>query len=239
MASAPPRQVLLTGDIGGTHGRVQLWEITADDVLSLFRTDRASADYDSLADLLIAALAVARSALGVGDVTPTVGVLGLCGPVWNEGRRSESNNIPRWYEPGTKMAQVDASVIEARLGMTPNSLRFLNDFEANGWAVAALHDPAAPALAAPLPPKVLYAPPTSVSVERSAPACCVGAGTGLGVCCIVPVPAEGSTGFVVMPSEGGMASVLCPQDECEWRLLQVRRSCGKLLVFSYPAFAPR
>ena len=239
MASALSRQLLLTGDIGGTHGRVQLWEIKTDDVVNLFRTDHVSANYDSLADLLIAALAEARSIWGVGDVTPTFGVLGLCGPVWDEGRRSESNNIPRWYEPGTKMAQADASVIEARLGMAPNSLRFLNDFEANGWAVAALNDPAAPTLATPLPPKVLYAPPTSVSAERSAPACCVGAGTGLGVCSIVPVPAEGSTGFVVMPSEGGMASVLCPQDELEWRLLQVRRSCGEYVsLFFTASFAP-
>lgn len=220
------KKVLLTGDIGGTHGRVQLWEHGGDlvsGVVELFCTDLRSGAHDSLLDLLRAALAEATSVLGLPfSAVPAHGVIGVCGPVWKDGRLNESNNIPRWRVPGTAMAQHDATTIEDGLGMSPGSLRFLNDFEAIGYAVAALLDPAAPHLAVPNPPVTLYAPHSSVVVETSSPACCVGAGTGLGVCSIVPAHPS----FVVLPSEGGMASVICPENELEWRLLQVRRKGG-------------
>lgn len=226
LASNPPEKAklfLLTGDVGGTHGRVQLWGNGGDpgsDVVELFCTDLRSGAHDSLLDLLLAALTEARTALGLPPgALPSRGVIGICGPVWEDGRFNESNNIPRWRVPGTAMAQHDAAQIARDLGMGVGSLRFLNDFEAIGYAVAALLDPTAPPLAVPAPAVPLHAPPHTVVVEPSAPACCVGAGTGLGVCSVVP----SHLGFLVLPSEGGMASVLCPRDELEWRLLQVWR----------------
>lgn len=73
--------------------------------------------------------------------------------------------------------------------MAPESLHFLNDFEAIGFAIAAMLDPGAPLLAVPRSPTALHSPPpaTAAALDGRAPACCVGAGTGLGACIVVPV----------------------------------------------------
>jgi glucokinase len=213
-------RVLLTSDVGGTHGRVQLWQRGEDETCEIYSLDLRPNDFLSLQSLLLAALASARVALPTlgATLTPYRGVVAVCGPVWADGRKNESNNIPSWISAGSTMASCDAGDIECALGMPTGSLRFLNDFEAAGYAVAALLDPSAPAVAVPTTPLKLFSPVEFVA-EKASPACVVGAGTGLGVCCVVPRQ-HSSESYFVLPSEAGMTSSICPQNEMEWRLLQ-------------------
>ena len=219
--------VLLTGDIGGTHGRVQLWQCGAafETIVELASVDLRPSDFGSLKDLISAALVDACSRLAlVEPVVPSRGILAVCGPVWDHGRKNESNNIAEWIAEGSTMAVSDAADIESAIGMSAGSLKMLNDFEAVGYAIAALLDPSAPQASVPTPPTTLHA--SASVVDGQSPACCVGAGTGLGACSIVRLPPPVNS-FFVLPSEAGMTNSICPQNDIEWRLLQwLRRRPG-------------
>lgn len=198
---------LLTGDIGGTKARLQVWNAGCSELL--FRKVYRPADFPSLA-------ACVAQAVRDAGVVPARAVLAVCGPVTDGRRKNSANNIREWYEPGAGISNNDAGVIEAAAGMAVGSLLFLNDFEAIGFALAAHADPAAPPAAKPVAPLQLHAgtPPPHPAVMA-----CVGAGTGLGACFLVPIPHAPSNRYVVCPSEAGMIDALSPRTPLESDML--------------------
>jgi glucokinase len=220
--------LIVTADIGGTNARLQLWrrETTGAAALAFRQVYRPSA-FPSLVVLLRAFIADCAAALQV-PILPTVCCLAICGPVWGQGRFNESNNIPAWCPAGKAYCYHDAADIERSLALSAQSVRFLNDFEAIGYCIAAHLDDHATLPAKPSPaPRVLRAgePDAGPRVLPGAAAACVGAGTGLGCCIVVPAASADPSrlAFNVVPSEAGMAESMCPRSEREWRLLQYLR----------------
>lgn len=215
--------MLLISDIGGTHGRLQLWDPSSPDPSLVFSATLAPSSFPCLELMLRAFLAAAALP---SPARIRLAVLAVCGPTWSEGRFNESNNIPRWCPPGRSVSFHDATALEAALGWAPSTLRFINDFEAVGFGVVSLLGGGGGA-SAPAAPRCLRAatggaPPP----PRAAPAACVGAGTGLGACVIAPPRGGGFADAAVIPSEAGMADTISPRTELEWRLLRHLRSGG-------------
>jgi glucokinase len=199
----------IVADVGGTNARFLC--VIAGQVAHR-ATYRPSA-FLGLAATLRRFIEDATAAVG-GALRVNAAVLAVCGPVWGANRRNESNNIPSWCAPGSAVSAHDAAALEAELAWAPGSIAFLNDFEAIGWALAALMDPAAPPLSVPTHPRALYTPPDADDVSPLA--VCVGAGTGLGACMVLPA---GPGPALVLPSEAGMTRSISPQSGAEWRLL--------------------
>lgn len=82
VASPPSRKLgrlLMTADIGGTHGQVQLWEQCDSDATGtreIMRTTLVPGMFNGLLELLAAALLEAARVLGCDAVVPSYGVLG-------------------------------------------------------------------------------------------------------------------------------------------------------------------
>ena len=230
----------MTADIGGTNARLQLWSRAAasGDVALVYRSTYRPASFASLVECVRRFLDDCARALSSNDADDAVAaaevgvartVLAVCGPTWCDGRKNESNNVPRWCQPGRAVSLHDAAEIEQSLGWAAGTLRFINDFEAVGYCVAAhLSGERAHPLTRPSPPpRVLHRPhedSATVAVADTesafAPAACVGAGTGLGACLVVP---SADSSIRVLPSELGMLNSVCPASELEWRLLQFLR----------------
>ena len=194
---------VIISDLGGTNGRMVLRLADGTSV----RKDYRIADYPNLTAMLKQFLADTNTPPG----SIASAVLAVCGPVWDGGRSNIHNNSHWIAAPNV------AGDIERECGLPADSLSFLNDFEANGYALTALFQPSA---------KDEDARPTGLTTlheakaDASAPFACVGAGTGLG--CVYGVPhtaSDGSPRHTVCSSEAGMTNTICPRDEREFRLL--------------------
>jgi len=219
--------LLLTGDIGGTNARLQLWRVgssgSSGSASLFYRATYRPSEFRNLGPVLSRFLEDAARETKAAVPAPARAVLAVCGPCLEGGRRNESNNIPSWCPPGASIATHDAGKVEASLGWAARTLSFINDFEAIGHCIAAHLSSKAPDSARPRKGGVrtLHAPGGDVAPPSpSSPAACVGAGTGLGACLVVPQPSTHSRAtFSVLCSEAGMTETLCPRDELEWRLL--------------------
>jgi glucokinase len=145
--------------------------------------------------------------------------LAVCGPVWNNRRTNEANNV-RMEPDGSGWPQQHAETIETDLNLKPNSLVFLNDFEAIGYCLAAQVDSQANELCQSTKTLVLHQVSPEENAETQAPVACLGAGTGLGACYLTR---DGSGRYQVHPSESGMTDTFSPQTEEEWSLLKYLR----------------
>ena len=146
-------------------------------------------------------------------------MLAVCGPIWNNRRSNDANNV-RMEPDGTRWEHQHAEIIENDLNLKPNSLVFLNDFEAIGYCLAAQVDPNANELCKSTKTLVLHQAPSEDTIETQTPVACLGAGTGLGACYLSP---DGSGRYQVHPSEAGMVDTFSPQTEEEWSLLKYLR----------------
>jgi glucokinase len=98
---------------------------------------------------------------------------------------------------------------------------FINDFEAIGYALAALHSESAE-VECKLSANALQALHTAPAIS-AAPIACIGAGTGLGNCFCCPFSVDDGRGgkavtHGVFCSEGGMTDTFSPRTEEEWGL---------------------
>lgn len=170
----------IAGDIGGTK---TLLRISAAGGAPVLQKSYPSAVYAGLAEILDEFLREA----GVPNIRAAC--FALAGPV--SGRRVALTNLP-W--------EVDADVLAARFAIPRISL--INDFEAVGYGIAALHQD-----------DLLTLQPGVVRTECVRVV--VGAGTGLGVAWLSWM----NGGYAVHPSEGGHMD-FAPVDELQFKLLQ-------------------
>lgn len=221
--------LVLTTDVGGTNARFQLWRTAGSGAAQLvFRSVYRPSLFASLIAVIQRFLDDCAASMATAAATPAFSCLAVCGPAWDCGRFNESNNVDAWCLPGRAVSFHDARDFEARLALPAHSLRFMNDFEAIGYCIAAHLDPRASPSAKPEPaPRILHAGRSSGEASAStaaSPAACIGAGTGLGACLIVASGPAAAPRFTVLASEAGMTESMCPRDETEWRLLQFLRA---------------
>lgn len=138
---------------------------------------------------------------------------------------------------GSRWPQQHADAIEKDLKLNPNSLVFLNDFEAIGYCLAAQFDLQANELCRFIEVLVLHKIALENDSDEKMPVACLGAGTGLGACYLSP---NGSGRYEVYPSEAGMTDTFSPRSEEEWELLKYLRLNQSFVeveqVVSGPAF---
>ena len=163
-------------------------------------------------------------------------VLAVCGPIFNNRRSNDPNNV-RMEPDGSRWATQHAETIENDLGLQPNSLIFLNDFEAIGYCLAAQVASQAPALCQSTKTVLLHQA-TSDDVNNSqSPVACLGAGTGLGACYLTT---DNWGQYQVYPSEAGMVDTFSPRSDEEWALLKYLRRNQSFIeieqLVSGPAF---
>jgi glucokinase len=109
---------MLAADIGGTKSRLAIVELTdARPVITLEQT-YASADYDSLSEII-------QTFLQTANESPTLAGWSVAGPV-NQ-RSCKITNLP-W--------QIDADLLEQELKLSRSII--LNDIEASAWGLSAL-----------------------------------------------------------------------------------------------------
>jgi glucokinase len=144
-------------------------------------------------------------------------VLAICGPVFDDGRTNEINNL--MTPEGELWPCKKADYYEQSLNLPKGSFRFVNDFEAIGYGIAASLD-SDPFLASPKK-EISSTTITFYDVPRinGAPIACIGAGTGLGAVYLTATP-QNPQKYYVYPSEGGMVNIFSPETEEEWKLLQ-------------------
>ncbi|CAF0997124.1 unnamed protein product [Didymodactylos carnosus] len=200
---------LLIGDIGGTNARLQLWSIYPS-LHNVFRSTYRTFDYNSLGEIIKRFIVDSSTCLKISKA-----VLAVCGPIYNKRRSNDPNNVV--MRDGSRWLHQHADQVEIESGMERGSLLFLNDFEAIGYSVAALHDQKSSASCKPENIIVLH----SGEVKYSAPCACLGAGTGLGACYLVP--RLDTQQYAVYPSEAGMTQTFCPKSDDEWALLKYIR----------------
>jgi glucokinase len=160
MAVCDPREgdiAYLSGDIGGTHTRLQLGRVVKGAPRSLLEQVCPSADFSSLAAAVEAFLAHPQAIELRGRLAAAC--FAVAGPV-QEGL-AQLTNLP-W--------RVEASALSAELGIA--RVEVLNDFVAAAYGVEALD----------LPDKVVLQP--GVAAPHGAKVV-LGAGTGLGVAALV------------------------------------------------------
>ncbi|MBI3901801.1 MAG: glucokinase [Nitrosomonadales bacterium] len=170
----------LAGDIGGTKTLLQL---SREDGSTLLQKSYASAACAGLAEMLDEFLREA----GIPDIAAAC--FALAGPVF--GRKVQLTNLP-WA--------VDADAIAARFGIA--QVMLINDFEAVGRSIAALHTNDLLTLQAGAPQ------------ERGARVV-AGAGTGLGVGWLTWAHGR----YIVHASEGGHMD-FAPADALQYELLR-------------------
>jgi glucokinase len=163
-------------------------------------------------------------------------VLAVCGPIWNNRRSNDPNNV-RMEPDGTRWPHQHAETIENDLNFKPNSLIFLNDFEAIGYCLAAQVDFHANELCQSTKALVIHEVLPEDNTESQAPVACLGAGTGLGACFLTP---DGSGRYQVYSSVAGMTDTFSPRSEEEWFLLKYLRRNQSFIeieqLVSGPAF---
>lgn len=146
-------------------------------------------------------------------------VLAVCGPIWNNRRSNDANNV-RMEPDGSGWPPQHADAIENYLQLKPNSLVFLNDFEAIGYCLAAQVDPGANELCKFTQVLTIHQASPGNNSETNTPVACFGAGTGLGACFLSP---DGSGRYKVYPSEAGMTDTFSPRSDEEWLILKYLR----------------
>ncbi len=169
-------------DLGGTHARFAV-------VRGGHPVDAWTVHADDAGSLV----ALLRQGLARVDGHPTALALAIAAPVG--GAKVTMTNRPWSFAP---------NALRDALGL--DTLLVLNDFEAVGWAVAALQDGDAATIGGARAP-----------VAR-APRLVLGPGTGLGVSLVVPT----THGSVVVATEGGHAT-LAAHDDSEARALDALR----------------
>lgn len=226
--------MLLTGDVGGTNCRLQLWSMHGKELLH--RATLTPSNFPDLTAALQDFLAAAPASVQTQPVTAAF--LGICGPIWDDGRANDPNNVPRWRDRAAG-CRIHAGDVEKALGWQHGCMRFLNDFEAIGWGLASWWSSYKAGSIVGQAPVVLYAPPAPAAGTQSKavvaipgsglPAldpegvlACIGAGTGLGACYIFPSSSSqpGQLPYRVHPSEAGMTCSLSPRCTWEWELLR-------------------
>jgi len=141
---------VLVGDIGGTKTNLAIVEITANSVALSAERRYASAQFDSL-DQILALYLEETGRRTAGDCP--LGAFAIAGPVQN--RRSKTTNLP-W--------NVDADHLQE--GLSFDRVGLLNDLEAVAWGIPALG-----------PGDLVELHPGQPGAGN---ACVVAAGTGLG-----------------------------------------------------------
>jgi len=194
-------KAVLVGDIGGTKTLLRL--VDADTHLTLREQRYDSKAYATFGDVVADFL----QQPGVAARAISAACFAVAGPVIRTEQDSQvrTTNLP-WF--------IESSTIEKQFQL--RRVVLLNDFEAVGYGVTAIHDDDL---------VVLQDRPRN----RSKPKLVLGAGTGLGVCQVVPSP----QGFSILPSEGGHLD-FAPNTAQEMRLLQ--RAFGKFEHVSYERF---
>ncbi len=110
--------MILAGDIGGTHARLALFEVSGGQYAPLSLTIFPSHEYRNLD-------AIAARFVETTKVHPEAACFGIAGPVVNG--RVEATNLP-WT--------VDAQSVADRLQI--RKVKLINDLEANAWGIPAL-----------------------------------------------------------------------------------------------------
>ncbi|MFN5454797.1 glucokinase, partial [Bradyrhizobium sp.] len=142
---------VLLGDIGGTNARFALLDGGTIDHVEHLKV----ADYPTIDDAITEFLA--RHAAGGA---PGAAVLDIAGPIErNRGMLTNSTGV------------IDGAELKARFNL--RSARLLNDFEAVGWSLPALH------------PDDLF-PLGGDAAVAGAPMLVIGPGTGFGAACYLP-----------------------------------------------------
>ncbi|UJR30137.1 hypothetical protein I4U23_017678 [Adineta vaga] len=240
---------VIVGDIGGTNARVQfLWynynqTLLTPSILHISRQTYRTNTFTGLGEILQRFLnEISNEEHQQEDIRNAILnkniriVLAVCGPIWNNRRSNDANNV-RMEPDGSGWPTQHADDIENYLKLKPNSLIFLNDFEAIGYCLAAQVDPRANALCQSTKIIVLHTSSTEETSETKSPVACLGAGTGLGACYLSP---DGSGRYQVHPSEAGMTDTFSPRSEEEWCLLKYLRRHQSFIeieqLVSGPAF---
>jgi glucokinase len=110
--------MILAGDIGGTHSRLALFDVSAKQYAPVSLTVFPSNQYPSLD-------AIAAKYVEANQVHPEAACFGIAGPVVNG--RVETTNLP-W--------KVESQSLAAELRI-PEAI-LINDLEANAWGIPAL-----------------------------------------------------------------------------------------------------
>jgi len=144
-------------------------------------------------------------------------VLAICGPVFNDGRKNEANNL--FTPDGKPWPTIDADTIEEFFNIPKGSFRYVNDFEAIGYGIASTFDnnPFLSTLKKELSDSIITI--FDVPRQNGAPIVCIGAGTGLGAVYLT-ANQENPNQYMVHSSEGGMIKSFSPENEEEWQFLK-------------------
>jgi len=176
---------VLAGDIGGTKTRLGMFEVEGDVCRLVEECSYPSREHAGLDEIVV-------EFVDSGGGECQAACFGIAGPV--TGRRMRVTNLP-WV--------VDADELEKRSGISKVAL--LNDLEATGWGVSALHESQFVVLNQGL-------------MDATGNGAVIAAGTGLGEAGIF-WDGKQATPFAC---EGGHAS-FSPTDELGDRLLQFLR----------------
>jgi glucokinase len=110
--------MILAGDIGGTHARLAVFDVTEGRLQLVASSAFPSQQFAGLDDIVVQFV---KSA----GIQPTLACFGIAGPVTKG--RVEASNLP-WVVESARLAQ------ELKL----SSVQLINDLEATGWGIGAL-----------------------------------------------------------------------------------------------------
>jgi glucokinase len=110
--------MILAGDIGGTHARLALFDVSGGQYAPVSLTVFRSSDYPSLD-------AIAAKFISAVHVHPDAACFGIAGPVVNG--RVEATNLPWIVESQSMTRQLEI-----------RNVKLINDLEANAWGIPAL-----------------------------------------------------------------------------------------------------
>jgi len=110
--------MILAGDIGGTHARLAVFDVTQGRLQLVTSSTFPSQQFAGLDDIVV------QFVKAVG-IQPTQACFGIAGPVTNG--RVEASNLP-WIVEAAKLAQ------ELKI----SAVELINDLEATGWGIGAL-----------------------------------------------------------------------------------------------------
>jgi len=211
---------LICGDIGGTNGRLQLYKLVDKQVHLEKSITYRIVLFRDLKGLLLTF---------INDcANPKISscVLAICGPVFENGRKNDANNL--FTPDGKPWPPFTADELEDALNISRGSFRYVNDFEAIGYGIASTFDPAPvfSSLKKELSDSIITI--YDVPRQNGQPIACLGAGTGLGAVYLTAL-SDDPNHYHVHPSEGGMVNIFSPENEEEWQLL-------KFLQIRYPDY---
>ncbi|CAF0945627.1 unnamed protein product [Adineta steineri] len=222
---------VIVGDIGGTNARLQLlWyshnqTLLTPSITFITRQTYRTCTFTGHHVILQRFINDIQNEEKQEDVLDAIRnknirvVLAVCGPIWNNRRSNDANNV-RMEPDGARWPTQHADTIENDLQLKSNSVIFLNDFEAIGYCLAAQVDSQAHELCQSTKTFVLHEVLTEDNTDTKAPVACLGAGTGLGACFLTP---DNFGRYQVYSSEAGMVDTFSPQTEEEWFLLKYLR----------------